>query len=398
MIVETTSGKVRGHNGKFLGIPYATAQRFQRPQPVTPWTGVRDAAEPGPIAPQGPSRLESVMGPLRTGAGQSEDCLSVNVWTPGGSHKPVLVWIHGGGFSSGAGSAPWYDGTALATNGDILVVTLNYRLSALGFLYPEGNLGLRDMVAALRWVRDNIAAFGGDPAAVTVAGQSAGALSTLAIMAGPEFDGLFHRAILQSGPFGLPPAPIDKAENIGRLLRREVPDLEHASPERILAAQRTLAKPGEVEPPFHLVADGAFVPADLIAGAAAGVELLIGATRDEGRAFSPAVGNTVFEAYKALAASRSAPVYAYEFDWCPPASPYGACHCLELPFVFGNPEAWREAPMLAGEYPAELAAMIQLAWTSFVRSGVPRADGLPEWPAYDGGIMHLDLEPHVSDV
>ena len=152
--------------------------RFQPPQPVPAWRGVRDATKDGPIAPQGRSRLAHVMGDFERP--QSEDCLTLNVWTPAADAKkrPVLVWIHGGAFSSGAGSLPWYSGERLAANGDIVAVSINYRLGALGFLclpgISDGNLGLLDQVAALRFVRDNIAAFGGDPDNVTVVGPVGG--------------------------------------------------------------------------------------------------------------------------------------------------------------------------------------------------------------------------------
>lgn len=176
MIVETTTGRVRGKDGTFRGIPYATAKRFEAPQPPMPWTGVRDALEAGPAAPQPASRLEHALGPMPLP--QSEDCLTLNVFTPSTSgSRPVLVWIHGGGFSSGSGGQVWYTGARLAREADAVVVTLNYRLGALGFLALDGvppNLGIADQLAALEWVRDNIAAFGGNPAEVTLGGQSAG--------------------------------------------------------------------------------------------------------------------------------------------------------------------------------------------------------------------------------
>ncbi|MFE9320069.1 carboxylesterase family protein [Nocardia sp. NPDC052278] len=213
MIVETAAGKVRGSADgavtAFRGIPFATAERFAAPRAPVPWPGIRDSVEIGPAAPQLASRLERVMG--RFTVAQAEDCLSLNVWAPGGSGHPVLVFLHGGGFTSGSGGLAWYDGAELAEHGDIVVVTINYRLGVLGYLclpgVSEGNLGLLDQMAALEWVRDNIAAFGGDPAQVTVAGQSGGALSILAMPAGTA--GLFRRAILQSTPAGMPPASLE---------------------------------------------------------------------------------------------------------------------------------------------------------------------------------------------
>ena len=161
-----------------------------RPSPCTPWQGVRDATRDGPIAPQGRSRLAHIMGDFERP--QSEDCLTLNIWTPAPDSKkrPVMVWIHGGAFASGAGSLPWYSGESFAANGDIVAVSINYRLGALGFLclpgVSDGNLGLLDQVAALRFVRDNIAAFGGDPDNVTVVGQSAGAASIAILMTMPR--------------------------------------------------------------------------------------------------------------------------------------------------------------------------------------------------------------------
>src|SRR5260221_464693 len=179
LVVRTGAGDLRGArvNGiaVFRGVPYAAAPvgelRFAPPQPVPAWRGVRDAVKDGPIAPQGRSRLAHVMGDFERP--QSEDCLTLNIWTPAADSKkrPVLVWVHGGAFASGAGSLPWYSGERFAANGDVVVVSMNYRLGALGFLclpgISDGNLGLLDQVAGLRFARDNIAAFGGDPDNVT---------------------------------------------------------------------------------------------------------------------------------------------------------------------------------------------------------------------------------------
>ena len=198
LVVRTKAGELRGayENGiaVFRGVPYAAAPvgelRFAPPQPAPAWQGVRDATQDGPIPPQGRSRLAHVMGDFERP--QSEDCLTLNIWTPAADSKkrPVLVWIHGGAFASGAGSLPWYSGERFAANGDVVVVSINYRLGALGFLclpgVSDGNLGLLDQVAALRFVRDNIAAFGGDPDNVTVVGQSAGAASIAILMTMPQ--------------------------------------------------------------------------------------------------------------------------------------------------------------------------------------------------------------------
>src|SRR6478609_2261090 len=228
--VRTKAGELRGtyENGiaVFRGVPYAAAPigelRFSPPQPTPPWQGVRDATQDGPIPPQGRSRLAHIMGDFERR--QSEDCLTLNIWTPAAYSKkrPVLVWIHGGAFASGAGSLPWYSGERFAANGDVVVVSINYRLGVLGFLclpgVSDGNLGLLDQVAALRFVRDNIAAFGGDPDNVTVVGQSAGASSIAFLMTMPQARGLFRRAIMQSTPFGRLTRVLDDSHRVGRRL------------------------------------------------------------------------------------------------------------------------------------------------------------------------------------
>jgi para-nitrobenzyl esterase len=212
--VRVSGGAVRGDGDgnvtRFLGIPYAAApfgvNRMRPPQPVEPWDGVRDATIHGPTAPKGdyPPQYQPLL-PERTIPGP--ECLNLNVWSPtaavGVGALPVLVWIHGGSFMNGSGANLEYDGTAFARDG-VVCVTLNYRLGAEGFLYVDGdadtaNLGLQDQVAALRWVQANIAAFGGDPARVTVAGESAGAMSVTTLLAMPSARGLFAQAITQSG-------------------------------------------------------------------------------------------------------------------------------------------------------------------------------------------------------
>ncbi|MGA8115654.1 MAG: carboxylesterase family protein, partial [Actinocatenispora sp.] len=422
------------------------------------WTGIRNCTAPGPIAPQPSSRLERVTGPPTPAGPQDEDCLSLTVWTPGrdGDRLPVLVWLHGGGFTSGSGSAEWYDGRHLAERGDLVVVSVNYRLGALGYLYlaelaedmGAGNQGLLDMISALHWVRDTIASFGGDPARVTVAGQSAGALSTVAMMANEANSGLFHRAILQSGPYSPAAAPVAEATDVAHrflaalgLRSGDACRLREVPVARLLAAQqsvaRDLARPLSAVPPFQLVADGHVVPEDPVglvgAGAGVGIPVLLGCNGDEAGAFlagderlarltredvldalRPRFGDQVEDEYarlgpgspasvgaallgecdfvrpqRRLAAARAAtgsPVYAYRFDWRPPESVFGACHCLELPFVFGNPEAWRDAPMLphGGRMPTALVDTVQGAWISFVRSGSPNGAGLARWPRHDG--------------
>jgi para-nitrobenzyl esterase len=212
VIVDTTAGKVQGIERagvlQFRGLPYARAERFRPPVPPAPWAGVRDATRFGPPAPQNPSVTEAILG-MAPQEG-SEDCLVLNVYTPAADdrRRPVMVWIHGGGFTAGRSHLPIYNGTALVGWGDVVVVTLNYRLGALGFLHLDGVVdgvegsganGLRDQLAALQWVQDNIAAFGGDPGQVTLFGESAGAMSVAGLLATDAAGRLFHRAIAQSG-------------------------------------------------------------------------------------------------------------------------------------------------------------------------------------------------------
>jgi para-nitrobenzyl esterase len=316
LVVAIRSGRLRGArtNGVavFRGVPYAAAPvgplRFAPPQPLPAWQNVRDATQDGPIAPQGRSRLAHVMGDFERP--QSEDCLTLTVWTPAAdaAKRPVLVWIHGGAFSSGAGSLPWYSGEQFAAQDDIVVVSINYRLGALGFLYlpgiSDGNLGLLDQIAALRFVRENIAAFGGDPDNITVVGQSAGAASIAILLTLPEAQGLFRRAIMQSTPFGRMSRMSEDAHRIGRRLLEVLgldPKLSPIDRDKLMAlpAANFVAAQGEVarrekkfadaQAPFGPVIDGKVYPRDarvaLQAGAGAAVDIMIGTTREEMAAF-----------------------------------------------------------------------------------------------------------------
>lgn len=222
LVVDTSLGRVRGSFRAgavvFRGLPYAAgtggARRFLPPQPATPWAGVREAREFGPRAPQNEAPRSRLFQWLTDDTAQGEDCLVLNVHTPAAdaSRRPVMVYLHGGAFAIGSGSSPVLDGSSLAVQENVVVVTLNHRLNALGYLYagPEaeprfadaGNAGMLDLVAALQWVRDNIAAFGGDPGCVTIFGQSGGGAKVAILMAMPAAQGLFHRAIVQSSSSG----------------------------------------------------------------------------------------------------------------------------------------------------------------------------------------------------
>ena len=219
-VAETSRGRVRGAivDGirTFKGIPYGGptdgANRFREAKPAVPWTGIRDTVGYGPMCPQEIRLRPSYAASWAVDQNMSEDCLVLNIWTPAlrDHHKrPVMVWFHGGGFSTGSGGNPVYDGTNLARKGDVVVVTLNHRLNIFGHLYlarlggseyaESGNLGVLDLIAALRWIHINIDEFGGDPANVTIFGQSGGGAKVSTLMAMPPTRGLFHRAIVQSG-------------------------------------------------------------------------------------------------------------------------------------------------------------------------------------------------------
>jgi para-nitrobenzyl esterase len=318
-VVGTDSGSVQGtaEDGvaAFRGIPYAASpageRRFAAPERHPGWPGLRDATRPGPSVPQGPSRLEAVMG-RRIPDWDEDGCLTLNVWTPrlptAGSAQnalPVLVWFHGGGFTSGSGGWDWYDGRNLAAVGPVVVVTANYRLGPLGYLYlPDlgiENLGTQDQAAVLAWVRRNISAFGGDPGTITVGGQSAGAFSALYLALSPATGPHITRVITQSGPWGLPPQdPGEAAGHARRFLEilglDSSPDLAalRAVPAgELLAAYQQLARdtarPGSAAPPMYPVLGGPGLPAAwpqaLAAGHLDGKALLTGTTRDEMAAF-----------------------------------------------------------------------------------------------------------------
>lgn len=312
-VVDTVAGRIAGRISEdgiaeYRGIPYAAPPvgelRWKAPQPLQAWDGTRDATSFGKIAPQVVSMGASLVPGDDTDA--SEDCLTLNVWAPAakGEGRPVMVWIHGGAFVGGAGSSQLYRGNLLASRGDVVVVTINYRLGALGFLaHPSledngysGNWGLLDQIAALEWVQDNIAAFGGDPDNVTVFGESAGAMSIGNLLAAVGSQGLFHRAILQSGH------PLALSREVGaRIAERffaecgvdigDVDALRRVPVDEILRAQQAvaLAETGKTVIPFQPVVDGGLLdrtPTDLIAdGAAKGVPVMIGTNLDEMKFF-----------------------------------------------------------------------------------------------------------------
>ncbi|MFD4695669.1 carboxylesterase/lipase family protein [Streptomyces sp. NPDC058463] len=425
-------GRVRGGVATFLAIPYAAApfgvHRFRAPAPVEAWEGVRDALEYGPIAPQRPYRppLDQLI-PEVDIAG--EDCLHLNIWTPdvGGGPLPVIVWIHGGSLRNGSAAMPLYDGRAFARDG-VVLVSINYRLGVEGFgVFTDApdNRGLLDQIAALTWVKETIAAFGGDPARVTVCGESAGAVSIAALMTSPRAAGLFHRAILQSGP----PQTVTRGQGaktvraMAKELRVPATAEEFAAVdrERLLDVQDAVvgrADPISGGPGFHIVVDDDVVPAD---PPLPSVDLLLGCNREEYRLwFVPGgavdrisrltlrlallkfrIPGRVARLYRAsrpgakpgvilgematdlllrgplnrLADSRPARTFLYEFAWRSPILGLGACHALEIGFVFDN---LRHGESLTGpDAPQPLADAMHRAWVDFATSGDPG------WSAWD---------------
>jgi para-nitrobenzyl esterase len=317
-VVETRCGKVEGFERErvqvFRGIPFAAPPvgelRFRSPEPPEPWSGVRSAAEFGASAPQ--RDLPIPIFPGWDVGRQDEDCLYLNVTTPAadGGRRPVLVWIHGGGFTMGSGSQAMYDVVPLVCRGDVVVVTVNYRLGPLGFLHLDdlvgqsfgasGNAGIEDQVAALEWVRDNIAAFGGDPDQVTIFGESAGGMSVGTLLGTPSAAGLFRGAVAQSGAAhnvytGQAASRIAEIvlDSLG-VAPGDAGRLREVTTEQLLQAHdrvtlHHMGRPGAVLLPFQPVVDGEVLPKPPIEAVAEGlsaeVAVLVGSTRDEWNLF-----------------------------------------------------------------------------------------------------------------
>lgn len=286
-VATTGYGKVRGITSDgvhtFKGIPYgastAGSGRFRPPQPPAPWTDVREAIAFAPMCPQVTNPLPPLFSSWTFDKDMSEDCLALNIWTPGlndGRKRPVMVWFHGGDFSSLSGSRNVFDGTNLARKGDVVVITLNHRLNLFGYLYlaqlvpdlpDSGHAGLLDLIAALRWVRDNVTAFGGDPGNVTIFGQSGGGAKVTCLMAMPEAAGLFHRAIVQSGSYYLkamdPDAGTMQARQLLAALGIQPGDARQllSLPVDALVAGLAQASKTAPAPNFRPVADGRALPA-----------------------------------------------------------------------------------------------------------------------------------------
>lgn len=465
------SGVQEGEIRSYLGIPYAAPPvgdlRFREPRPVKGWKDVRACTQYGPACPQ--------MDAAELSGGNigetSEDCLYLNVWTPAQEPDdalPVMVWIHGGGFTTGAGSLPIYNGENLAASG-VVVVTINYRLGPLGFLaHPSlsqenaegssGNYGLLDQIEALKWVQRNIVGFGGDAGRVTVFGESAGGISVCDLMVSPLTEGLFQRAISESGPYTALSFPsgsirdLNIAETTGESFATALgcegaPDVAAAmrdkSVDELLQASTEMKSPLAGTLKFGPVIDDWVItddPARLFAaGKQHAVPLMVGTNADEGTIFAPKVTLNEYRALDAFVYGASAAevfamfpagndseaqeslvrlitqlgfaaqarfaaacvansgesAYLYQFTQVvesPLASGLGSFHGLEIPYVFGNLNAFDSYGLTPSESDLALSRAMMAYWTSFARNGIPQAPGEAAWPAYQSSTdQNLEL-------
>jgi para-nitrobenzyl esterase len=479
-VVTLSLGQLEGTHQEgvftFKGVPFAAPpvgeRRWLPPQPVEPWEGVLQAVQFGMTAPQNP--IPAGPGPRDEPEPQSEDCLYLNIWSPGldNRRRPVMVWIHGGAFSIGSGSAPMYEGSVLAQRNDVVVVTVNYRLNLLGFLNLKeatdgkipatGNEGLLDQVAALKWVQEHIAAFGGDPDNVTIMGESAGSMSIACLLTMPAARGLYHKAILESG-VGTTTMPLEKAAEVGRLFLKvtgissdDVEALHALTVEQLLATEielrRRMANPwelmritvtapvmdGEVIPqmPTHAIAEGVAKDIPMIIGSNLDEWklFLIGEPNKEkidraqiverlGRVIPSRYVEEIVERYYQARSQRgddtspleilsaistdvmfripalqmveaqqkhNPAVFNYLFTYKSPVfgGILGACHALEIDFVFATHD---DQFCGAGPEADKLSETIQDAWTSFARTGNPSCAALGAWAVYGDGRMTMIL-------
>lgn len=458
--VATEGGLVAGTGTDvraFRGIPYARSPegdlRWRPPQPAVPWAGIRDGSRFGADCMQ-PAEY-----PELQGNGMSEDCLSLNVWTPAGDSTrrlPVLVWIYGGGFTYGSGSHPSYDGEPLARRG-IIVVSFNYRMGLFGFMaHPQlsatsptrasGNYGLMDQIAALQWVQRNIAAFGGDPARVTVVGQSAGAMSISSLMTSAKARGLFHQAILQSVGAMRPMSDLADAEKFGLTVGPDIAALRRLPAADLVKRLKDVTPPGrEVTSTRGIgtIVDGDVVTQDDRKAYARGqhmhIPLIVGTVANEGggvarslglrsvaelqaylarnfpgreeaaqRAYQARTDNDVMRVLSDLVsdtqylygtrellrsvAPREPRLYRYTFSQRRNGDAADPIHGAELQYPFETLNALhrnRQRPFDAKDI--QVSRAMADAWARFVKTGDPNGGDLPAWPRYGKEEAYLDF-------
>jgi len=456
--IDLQYGIVEGYSEKdlyiFKGIPYAEPPigdlRFCPPIPKIPWDDVFNAKSFGPCAFQGYTHLEEFLGKHEP---ESEDCLSLNIWTPGvdDAKRPVMFWIHGGSFIMGGSNSPVYDGGNLAHRGNMVIVTINYRLGAFGYLYVPSvmaNVGSLDQILALKWVHDNIALFGGDPNNITIFGESAGGYSAVTLAAMPAAQGLFHRIIAQSAPIIDPRVDKKPTKTLMRSLGLKTGDIDalrDISPEKIIEVQNEITK-NEILA-FRPLIDGNTLPVhplqEFKKGTYKHIDLMIGNNLDEAKLYTsldPTISKindekfiigylatirfntdkakSILSTYKNAREGKASNepkdlldailtdvifriptirlleaqsihqtnAYNYLFAWQTPFldGKLGACHALEIPFVFNSLEDPTMKEFVGRRPNLEpLCEKIMDAWISFAHTGNPNHDGIPYWPSYD---------------
>lgn len=469
-IVDTRYGQIKGivENGvlAWKSVPYAKAPvgnlRFRAPEPPKPWEGVYDGTTFGP-APLQP--IDKMTGSLDDRQMEmSEDCLYLNIWSQAADDKkrPVMVWIHGGAFMNGNGSSDAYDGASFAAKGNVVTVTINYRLGVMGFLHLDeldhdyagsGNCGILDQVQALKWIRENIEAFGGDPDRITIFGESAGAMSVGTLLMMPAAKGLFHQAILQSGAarIGI------RSEETTKIAKEVLTNLNLAThdlaPLADLPAEQIMKAAEDVQPmELAPVLDGHIIPEHpetaIAKGRGRDIPMLIGTNKDEHRFFTffdpsweqlseAEIARHVYGALQSLPEKiachfqqysfnqelfenvmgfhtftfpaiklaekqmgQGAPVWMYRFDWRSPAFDGGllACHTMEIPFVFHNTDKARMENLVGDRPDKKLAEQMHQAWIAFAHQGNPNTPVLPNWEPYDTEKRTTMLFHTKSDV